>query len=207
MTDLDGLVWNESEGFGFYPVEPGNPYDKAYFEKYIAYTKTPMGIALTNARVSLVQRFAGEDRVVDIGIGCGHFIETRGPGITTGYDVNPEAIRWLLDRGLWSDPYFKDPLNITCFDSLEHMSRPERLVERVARYVFLSIPIFEGPDHVLRSKHFRKDEHFWYYTRDGLVRWMGALGFTLREENRMEVELGREDIGTFVFKRMFSKVR
>lgn len=205
MTNYGGMEWHEELGYGVYPVKE-TPYDRAYFEKYVAYSRTPMGVALSDARVELVRRHAEEDLVIDIGIGCGDFIEKRGAKITAGYDVNPEGVRWLLDRGLWADPYFKDPLNISCFDSLEHMSRPEHLVGRVRRFVFLSIPIFSGADHVLRSKHFRKDEHYFYFTRDGLVRWMAAHGFSLREESRMEEELGREDIGTFVFKRMFSKV-
>lgn len=206
MTDFDGMEWKDELGYGIYPVE-ANPYDKSYFEKYVAYSKTAMGVALTDARIELVRRHAGGELVVDIGIGCGDFIERRGIGTTAGYDVNPEAIRWLLDRGAWADPYFKNPPNISCFDSLEHMEYPHHLVERVGRFIFLSIPIFDGPEHVMRSKHFRKDEHVYYFTRDGLIRFMAAYGFSLKEENRMEVELGREDIGTFVFKRMFSKVR
>lgn len=205
MTDYGGMEWHEKLGYGVYPVEQ-NPYDQVYFEKYVAYSRTPRGVALSDARVELVRRHIIEGPLTDIGIGCGDFIERRGVKVTAGYDVNPEGVRWLLDRGLWADPYFKDPENISCFDSLEHMSRPEHLVERVRRFVFLSIPIFSGPDHVLRSKHFRKDEHIFYFTRDGLVQWMAARGFSLREENRMEEELGREDIGTFVFKRIFSKV-
>ncbi len=204
MTNYDGLLWNEELGYGCYPVKD-TPYDLGYFEKYVGYSRTAMGVALTDARVELVRRYVGDEPVVDIGIGCGDFIEKRGLRITSGYDVNPEAIRWLLERGVWVDPYFKDQANITCFDSLEHMKRPEHLVGRVERFLFLSIPIFEGPDHVLRSKHFRKDEHVYYFTRDGLVRWMSGHGFALQEENRMEVELGREDIGTFVFRRIFSR--
>lgn len=206
MTNYGGMEWHDELGYGVYPVEQ-TPYDLAYFEKYVGYSRTARGVALSDARVELVRRHVGDDPVVDIGIGCGDFIEWRGVGCTAGYDVNPEGVRWLLDRDLWADPYFKDPLNISCFDSLEHLHHPADLVKRVERFVFLSIPIFSGPDHVLRSKHFRKDEHVFYFTRDGLVRWMAALGFALREENKMEEELGREDIGTFVFKRIFSKVR
>jgi Methyltransferase domain len=204
MSGQNGLVWSDELGYGCYPVKE-TPYDRSYFEKYVGYSRTARGVALTDARVELVRRHVGEEPVVDIGIGSGDFIEKRGTRITSGYDVNPEAIRWLLERGLWCDPYFKDQPNVTCFDSLEHLKRPEHLVARVEKHLFLSIPIFEDRDHVLRSKHFRKDEHFYYFTRDGLIRWMSAQGFALREENRMEVELGREDIGTFVFRRIFSR--
>ena len=39
----------------------------------------------------------------------------------------------------------------------------------VERLVFLCLPLFTGPEHVLRSKHFRPEEHCWYWTRDGLL--------------------------------------
>lgn len=205
MSDIErlesGLLWYPRKGFGFYPVMSGNPYDSGYFEKYRGYAGTPRGQALTKARVDLVQKHIGRELVVDIGIGCGHFIESRGSDVTRGYDVNPEAIRWLLERGLWADPYFQDPANASCFDSLEHMSRPEHFVERVRSFLFLSIPIFDGPAHVSRSKHFRTDEHYFYFTKPGLISWMADLGFGLVDENSMEQDLGREDIGTFVFKR------
>lgn len=195
------LVWNEERKFGYYPVQ-GNPYNEDYFEKYVGYSETPMGVRLTQARMDLVERFIGNGPVVDIGIGCGQFITARRfPFMTRGYDVNPAAIRWLLDRGLWADPYFQDPENATCFDSLEHMSRPDQFIERVKGHLFVSIPIFRDREHVLSSKHFRTDEHYYYFTSDGLILYFHRLGFDLLEENRMEVALGREGIGTFVFKR------
>jgi hypothetical protein len=153
------------------------------------------------ARSDLVNRLYGDAQVVDIGIGSGHFIESRKVS-TFGYDVNPVAIRWLLERDLWWDPYARDPDAITCWDSLEHLARPETLVRCVKNMIFISIPIFLDPDHVIRSKHYKPNEHFWYFTRDGLTEWMRRYGFSLVEENHMETNLGREDIGTFVFKRI-----
>jgi hypothetical protein len=55
---------------------------------------------------------------------------------------------------------------------------------------------------VLRSKHFRPQEHIWYFTREGLVNAMKACGFSLVAESDFETELGREDIGTFAFRRV-----
>ena len=98
--EADLLVWHEDLGYGYFPVH-GNPYDRNYFQKYQGYAATKMGKALTEARVDLVDRHLEKKvPVVDIGIGCGHFIIQRDRGYTstTGYDVNPYAIRWLLDR-------------------------------------------------------------------------------------------------------------
>lgn len=196
------LRWDEHLGLGYYPVllAPGF-YGREYWDRYVAYRANSMSGPLVKTRAALVERHCGPSTLVDIGIGSGHFIEDRS-GATYGYDVNPIAIRWLLDRGLWWDPYARPPEAVCCWDSLEHMDRPELLVSRVARFVFISIPIFTGRDHALASKHFKPREHFWYFTREGLIRWMDRLGFTLLEANESETDLGREDIGTFAFKRV-----
>lgn len=195
------LTWDNNLGLGYYPVELTGQYDRKYWETYVKYRSSPIAEALMKARTDLVGRLYGDAQVVDIGIGSGHFIETR-KAKTFGYDVNPVAISWLVERDLWWDPYARDPDAITCWDSLEHLARPEALVRCVKNMIFISIPIFLDPDHVIRSKHYKPNEHFWYFTRDGLAEWMRRYGFSLVEENHMETNLGREDIGTFVFKRI-----
>jgi Methyltransferase domain len=203
MTDAgeEGkLTWNDDLGIGYYPVELNGQYGHDYWSTYVSYRASAIAEPLMRARMDLVADFHGARPLVDIGIGSGHFIETRRSR-TFGYDVNPMAIRWLLDRDLWWDPYSRDPEAVSCWDSLEHMGRPEALLRCVRNFVFLSIPIFEDLKHVRRSKHFKPSEHFWYFTRRGLVSWMKSAGFELVMENSMETDLGREDIGTFVFKR------
>ena len=196
------LQWNARLGVGFYPVQlTAETYHQEYWDRYVSYRTHAISSLLTQARVELVARHWGGATLVDIGIGSGQFTECRG-GTTYGYDVNPIAIRWLLDRGNWWDRYFRPAEAISCWDSLEHMERPELLVSRVGRLIFISLPIFSGFDHALRSKHLKPKEHFWYFTREGLVRWMGRLGFRLLEENSVETDLGREDIGTFAFERV-----
>jgi len=157
------------------------------------------------ARVEFVNRhFSGA--LVDVGIGAGSFIELRNaernrrPN-TFGYDVNPMARDWLLERSLWIDPYTGRVPAISLWDVLEHIADFDALLARVAGWVFVSIPIFFSGEHVLSSKHFRKDEHIWYFTSEGLVRTFADRGFDLVETNRIESDLGREDIGSFAFRR------
>jgi hypothetical protein len=198
------LAWFPELGRGYYPVKLDGQYGKSYWDDYARKARTEIGRALNNARVELVYQHVGYAPVADIGIGSGTFIETRNTecrGVTRGYDVNTYAIRWLLDGNLWHDPYFIDPENATCWDSLEHMKHPEVFVRRVRRFLFISIPIFKDEAHALRSKHFKPKEHFHYFTEDGLIRWMNGEKFSLVTKNRMESDLGREDIGTFVFER------
>lgn len=200
IRDPSGLIWYPDLELGYLPVGAGVPYDAEYFQKYVGYKANPIGAKLTAARVDLASKHCGVDAVTDIGIGCGHFIEVRG-GATYGYDVNPVAIRWLLERDLWADPFAGSPMNVTCWDSLEHMEHPDLFIDRVKKTVIVSLPVFDDLEHVLRSKHFRPGEHVWYWTEDGFVRWMLERGFACLEQNWMETTFGREDIGTFVFER------
>jgi methyltransferase family protein len=153
------------------------------------------------ARVNFVeQHYRGT--LVDVGIGSGAFVELRRSRRTTyGYDVNPAGIRWLKKRMLFIDPYLVAVDAVTLWDVLEHISDFRPLLANVRDWLFLSLPIFSDAEHALRSKHFRPDEHCWYFTRDGLVVAMKMCGFALVTESAVETDLGREDIGTFAFRR------
>jgi hypothetical protein len=197
---MTAFRWNLSLGYGYCAEERPGQYNREYWDRYVSYRTSPIAKTLMKVRADLVRRCYGDGPLVDVGIGSGHFLETRGPE-TFGYDVNPIGVRWLLDRDLWWDPYARDPEAVTCWDVLEHMKRPEHLVACVRKVLFISIPIFRDEKHVLQSKHWKPGEHHYYFSREGLIRWIWTYGFKLVEENRMECQLGREDIGTFVFER------
>lgn len=194
------LTWWPDLGIGYYPVTAA-PYDGAYWDKYRALDRTPAGDKLTACRLGLVKRFVAGDcqNVVDVGIGGGRFVEDLG---CHGFDVNPWAVDWLGKHGRFRDPWGQAVDAVTFWDSLEHIHDPRPLLANVRQWVFVSLPIFEGPAHVKRSKHFRTDEHCLYFTRPGLMRFMGEAGFELVLSNSMEQSAGREDIGTFVFRRI-----
>lgn len=202
-THESGLVWYESLGMGHLPAEADGRYGDDYWEKYQAYKSSPIAEALMRARAALVERHAPGATLVDIGIGNGQFIEVRGAaGLPTyGYDVNPQAILWLVGHRLWWDPWARDPEAAAFWDSIEHLPRPEDLLARVRRWAFVSLPVFRDLPHVLSSKHFKPGEHLFYWTRRGFVDWAYARGFDVAEENEMETELGREGIGTFALRR------
>ncbi len=192
------LIWDEERGVGYYPVK-SPVYGREYWEKYQGYAKTPMGDAITAARVLLVSRhLKPEELLVDVGIGDGSFIKAR-PN-TYGEDINPWAIQWMKDNGKLINPNWGAE-NYSFWDSLEHFSHPEEAVAKVRNMCFVSIPTFRGREHVLKSKHYRKDEHYWYFTATGLVDWFNSMGLARIAANTWESHLGREDISTFVFKR------
>ena len=190
------LNWLPELGLGYYEVEAGDPYDEAYFGKYERMAATAMGVALTSARLALVRRWWSGGSI-DVGIGCGQFVEAAG---CMGFDINPAGVGWLNDRHRYADPYHGADA-VTCWDSLEHIREPEALLACVRRWLFVSLPIFRDGEHAVESRHFRPDEHYWYFTQDGFVRFMESAGFALREVSDIETRLGREDILSFAFER------
>jgi hypothetical protein len=189
------LQWLPELGIGHYPVTEC-PYDQDYFDKYVSYEGTVIEKALNTARVEFVKKHY-EGWVVDIGIGSGTFVKAHGKAY--GYDINPAGVRWLKEHDLYVEP--KKIVAATFWDSFEHIEDPALILDEVTGWVFMSIPLFDCHTHVMRSKHYRKDEHFWYFTYNGICKFMELHGFEFVAFSRMEVEIGREDIGTFAFKR------
>ncbi len=193
------LVFLPALGMGRYPVPDARPYDDAYFARYQRMAATPTGEALTAARIRLVARH-WSGAVLDVGIGAGQFVEARPQ--TWGYDVNPAGVAWLKARGRWRDLYRDRHDALTFWDALEHIDRPDVAVAKARQWVFVSIPVFENADHILHSKHFRKDEHIWYWTHDGLLQWFARQGFRCVESNDAESQLGRDGIRSYAFRRV-----
>lgn len=191
----DCLLWSDELGMGFHPRPPMD-YSGPYFEKYQALDATPMGAALTTARVDMVRRhFDGE--VLDVGIGGGRFVIESGG---KGFDVNEEAVQWLKSRNAYADPY-KGVAAITCWDSLEHVPDPEALVRSVGEWVFVSMPVYKDQADCLKSKHFKPGEHLHYWSVRGLIGWFAKMNFGCVEINERESDLGREGITSFAFRR------
>lgn len=191
------LQWLPELGIGWYPVDD-QPYDAAYWERYRKMDQSSSGELLTQMRSDWVAQHASTSDLCDIGIGGGRFTEEVSQA---GFDVNPSAIDWLKTNGFWRNPYVERFSSLTFWDSLEHIADPRPLLEQIRTWAFVSIPIFKDSEHILRSKHFRKDEHCWYFTRAGFQSFMKMHGFECRGVSIMEQNAGREDIETFAFRR------
>lgn len=201
-ASFDRLLWDEGQGIGYCPVRPaGDLYGADYWHEYQRRADTPIGRALTQARVDFVGRHIGRDALVDVGIGSGQFVEAREN--TLGADVNPLARAWLEQRNLLvKEQEFAEVSNhLSFWDSLEHIDNPQPMLSACRGVVFVSLPLCDGRAEWLESKHYKPGEHLWYFSWRGLVRWFYSLGFNLVEENTMESDLGREGIFTFAFKR------
>lgn len=203
MPNINKLIGSElcffpELGYGHYPVPQDRPYDSSYFEKYRKMAATEMGHKITQARVEIVLRHHSGS-ICDVGIGSGQFVETCNR--SCGYDVNPSGIEWLNSVGKFHDIYEKEIEAISFWDVLEHIDDPERIVKQAKEWVFVSVPIFDNAEHIIKSRHYRKDEHIHYWTHQGFINWFTCNGFQCIEFNTIESNLGREGISTYAFKR------
>ncbi len=199
-SDFKALLEWDDRGWGVLFADPID-YGKPYFENYVALGKTEMGKRIAKFRSLLVSKFT-HGRVLDFGSGAGTFIDEHGYAV--GYDICPDAMRWLLERGLYVNPFKGDvEVDGVCFwDSLEHLADPDVVIKNLhVEYLFISMPIFKDRAHAVASKHFKPGEHLWYWTKTGLAEYLRRVGYTCLDVFYDETELGREDVTTFVFRR------
>jgi SAM-dependent methyltransferase len=176
-------------------------YDKSYFENYVHREDSEIARKLNVARTSLSEKYC--DCVVDVGVGSGEFIKKSKIKVL-GYDINPVGVKWLEERGLFTDIYDEVPVEVrgfTLWDTLEHIQNPQKLLKcvRPGDFLFVSMPIFSEIEKVRESKHYKPGEHLYYFEKNGLIIFLDDSGFSLVEYNDKETQAGREGIGSFVF--------
>jgi len=199
--------WDVKRQIGFYPVKD-TWYNDRYFETSIENSRSLIAKALNEFRAKIVNKYV-KGKVLDFGIGCGAFLGYRDNCL--GFDICPKSIKWLKEKGLFFDFYRRnlDKQNIegiTFFDVLEHVRYPETILKCInGQHIFMSLPIFRDKNHILKSKHFKINEHFWYFTDYSLIEFMNTYGFRLLERTDEETRIGREDIWTYVFKKASCK--
>lgn len=215
QPDTPRLVWLPEDGVGFFDCDTHNakvsgasPYDAEYFARYAERMNDPIGARLMAHRAHLVTSYGGSAfPIIDVGIGSGAFVEEMSKQTLNGvwgFDVNPAGIEWLKGRGQWGDLYKVEPgvwEVATFWDSLEHIRDPRQALAQVGHMAFVAIPIFRDVDHLLASRHYRKDEHFWYFTRAGFRAFAEREGFQVMDILATETAIGRDDIETFVLRR------
>jgi hypothetical protein len=198
---IDRLMWFPEAGYGYFECDTEGVYTSDYFDRFAEQAETPVGAAIMDARVELVARF-GVEQLLDVGIGSGAFLSAwwgvGGGGF--GDDVNPAGVAWLDGKGKRRRLASGHDV-VTFWDVLEHIRRPDEALAHVKRLAFVSLPIFRDGDHVLTSRHYRKTEHFHYWTRAGFIAFAESCGFRVVYAGADETLLGRDDIETFVLER------
>jgi len=199
----DKLVWFTEAQIGYVDPGQGIDYGKVYYDEYVRRSRSELSNKLMDARCDLVQRWY-DGTVVDIGAGACAFVERLNgrEQKCLGYDINPVTVFDLQERDLYYDVMRGPRVEAVCFfDVLEHFLDPSKILARVEDLIFMSIPIFSGPQHCLSSRHLKVGEHIWYFTHQGLIDFMNREGFTLLEDSTMESDICREDISSYVFRR------
>ncbi len=182
---------------------PGVSYDESYFDNYVRLEGAPIAVKLNAGRVGLVNRFVGaKGFVVDIGIGSGEFIRSRGVN-TYGVDVNPKARAWLESTGRWAADLSPGFDAYTFWDVIEHIKDPNEYFQHIpdGGHLFTSIPIFTDLKWVRQSRHYKPGEHLYYFTTKGFIDWMRRYGFELLDCLTFETDAGRDSILSFAFQR------
>lgn len=198
------LQWCISEGIMYQSdMSQSVEYGENYFNKYVNYESTDIAVKLNNFRTNITEKYCAS--ILDIGVGSGEFIKNSKIK-TFGFDINPLAEEWLKKNNIFLNPY-KEMLNVdgvTFWDSLEHIPNPNGILSLVKdkQYVFISMPIFANLLSIKSSKHYRPNEHYYYFTSKGMIQYMKDSGFQIVEIQDGETQAGREDILTFVFQKI-----
>lgn len=199
------LMLCERDGFAYQrDMSRRVRYDDSYLYKFAAYDRATAR-AVNAGRVSMLSRHLTRgSSVLDVGAGDGEFVRAaRDAGFNAkGYEVIPAAANALKLAELY-DNHPRGYDAVTMFDVLEHMEDPAPWLGGISRpsaMLFMSLPIFEDLRRIRESRHYRPNEHFYYFTADGLVSWIALYGFALVERSQHEIEAGRENIGAFAFR-------
>ena len=180
-------------------------YDREYFDHYKNLENTNMGLLISKGRVDLVRKYS-QDLVLDTGIGCGSFLSMIGEK-GFGFDINEVGVRWLMERKKLLNPFLEKTDHITCWtfwDVLEHLPDPSVSLNLLKSkdFLFISIPIFNDFSTLKNNKHFKPNEHFYYFSDDGLIEYITKQGFVFMEKDDYEIKLGRQDIYRYVFQKL-----
>ena len=189
-------------GIAYYPphIPASHVYGREYFEEYQRRSNTDIGEALNDARTKMVRNYdITGDNLLDIGVGSGAFVRAYP---CWGYDINAAAVDMLIRQDRFITPnLMRGDVSMTFWDSLEHIPDPKPLLDLITDYAFVSTPIYPNLHTLKKSKHYKPNEHCWYFTHDGLIQFMKAHAFSLIEWSDIETQLGREAISSYVFAR------
>ena len=185
-------------------VEKTIDYDQAYFEDYVKKENTEIANKWNAFRTSISSKYCNS--LLDIGIGSGEFIKSSKINVF-GYDINNCGIEWLKSNNLFLNPYEDNIDSIdgfTFWDSLEHFYEPTDLLNIIStdKYIFVSLPIFKNIFEIKKSKHYKPNEHISYFTSKGFANFLEKSGYDLIEMSSEEIKSGREEIYTFVAKKI-----
>jgi 2-polyprenyl-3-methyl-5-hydroxy-6-metoxy-1,4-benzoquinol methylase len=199
----DDLTFIDSRGIAYQRAAGRVRYDNAYAHKVEAYEGSEIARKVNAGRVAMLRRHLPVGAsMLDIGSGTGEFLHAaRAAGYDAkGYEVIPKMANELEAHQLFAaDPHPFDAVSL--WDVIEHMEDPSARLKQTRKgaLLFVSLPVFGDIRAIRDSKHYRPDEHLYYWTEQGFINWAALYGFRLLETSRHECEAGRDSIGAFAF--------
>jgi SAM-dependent methyltransferase len=186
-------------------------YDNEHWDLLKSYEDQPICKAITKGRIDLVKSYCRYQNILDIGCGTGYFIKKyteKTSYLAYGFDILQNTITELKKHYLYINPYDYIPAfikGVCLWDVMEHLPDPMKLLDLIPKnvYTFISMPIYEEitQEAIIKSKHYRPNEHLHYWSDNGLIEYMSKAGFDCLEKQDFETKAGREDIYTYVFKK------
>ncbi len=155
-------------------------YNQAYYKRYKERAESEIGQRIYRSRWELVERHChGDMTLLDYGCGPGAFHKASTNGFEThGYDINPHCG--------FPVPPLKDIDILTMWDVIEHLVDPTEPINTFRpEYLFISTPNVEAIHYraVENWKHYRPDEHLWYFGLNALTGLLARLGYKILEYN------------------------
>lgn len=179
-------------------------YDNNYMDKFAAYDR---GIeqSVNQARCNFVMKYLPEGSdILDYGAGaCGFIYALQAHHFKVkGFDVIPQAVSILQMQSLYSEDIGL-PYGVCFWDVLEHLKDPSEPLRKLrpGAMAFISIPVFPNLFMVRSSKHYRPNEHLYYWRPDGFIGYVKSLGFNFIETSPHEIHAGRDDVLAFAFQK------
>lgn len=180
------------------------PYLKEYDKKTIEKSNSEISNELYKRRINLIKKYLKPDNKY-LDFGCGHLKIINRIKKSYGFDINPYVVDKLVSNGKYVNGY--DVIGmfdiISFFDSLEHILDIENILKKIKRRALLiiALPVFDLKN-IKKSKHYRPYEHYYYFSKNSFIKYMKKLKFELLEVNNDEIQCGREDIYTYVFRKI-----
>ena len=144
--------------------------------------------------------------ILDVGYNTGGFLKLalQYEYKPYGIEVNKYAIKqspWIQNIS-WDEVGDIDFKLVSFFDSLEHMRNLEVLRSMRTAFILVSFPDVGDRDiEALKTwKHYRPNEHLFYFNRYTLKGLMNNIGYDLIVYENVEGPI-REDITTGIFKK------
>jgi hypothetical protein len=163
-------------------------YEYTYNEKYDKYGIKNDQLSFLRLGYILGVLEKKPQNILDIGYGNGAFLKACNKTIqkTYGYDISPYPVPKNTERiNTIFDLEFEC---VTLFDCLEHWENIYELKKIKSKYIIISVPELHNftEKEFLGWRHYRQNEHIWYFTKYGLANFMKKIGYKLINSSNIE---------------------